>query len=80
METPDTDLPPVTPFNDPRRKVPRWYLHDGTTPLESQSCGIAARLMVSGLLFDKLVARFRTADARRALSALGVECEYDAAH
>ena len=55
METPD--LPPVTPFNDPRRKVPRWYLHDGSTPLESQSCGIAARLMVSGLLFDKHIGR-----------------------
>ncbi|WP_043809102.1 hypothetical protein, partial [Aeromonas taiwanensis] len=57
METPDPDLPPVTPFNDPRRKVPRWYLHDGSTPLESQSCGIAARLMVSGLLFDKHIGR-----------------------
>lgn len=57
MGTPDPDLPPVTPFNDPRRKVPRWYLHDGTTPLESQSCGIAARLMVSGLLFDKHIGR-----------------------
>ena len=44
MGTPDLELPEVTPFNDPRRKVPRWYLHDGTTPLESQSCGIAARL------------------------------------
>ncbi|TFF79965.1 hypothetical protein DRM94_03025 [Aeromonas taiwanensis] len=57
METPDPDLLPVTPFNDPRRKVPRWYLHDGSTPLESQSCGIAARLMVSGLLFDKHIGR-----------------------
>jgi len=57
METPDLDLPEVTPFNDPRRKVPRWYLHDGSTPLESQSCGIAARLMVSGLLFDKRIGR-----------------------
>lgn len=57
METPDADLPPVTPFKDPRRKLPRWYLHDGTTPLESQSCGIAARLMVSGLLFDKRIGR-----------------------
>lgn len=57
MGTPDLDLPEVTPFNDPRRKVPRWYLHDGSTPLESQSCGIAARLMVSGLLFDKRIGR-----------------------
>lgn len=46
-----------TEFNDPRRKLPRWYLHDGTTPLESQSCGIAARLLVSGLLFDKSIGR-----------------------
>ena len=57
MGTPDPDLPEVTSFNDPRRKVPRWYLHDGSTPLESQSCGISARLIVSGLLFDKLVGR-----------------------
>lgn len=42
---------------DPRRKVPRWYLHDGTTPLEAQSCGIAARLLISGLLFDKRIGR-----------------------
>lgn len=57
MGTPDTELPEWTEFNDPRRKVPRWYLHDGSTPLESQSCGIAARLMVSGLLFDKRIGR-----------------------
>jgi hypothetical protein len=57
METPDTTLPALTEFNDPRRKSPRWYLHDGSTPLESQSCGIAARLMVSGLLFDKRIGR-----------------------
>ncbi|MCF3095879.1 hypothetical protein EHZ86_00750 [Aeromonas australiensis] len=46
-----------TAHNDPRRKVPRWYLHDGETPLESQSCGIAARLVISGLLFDKGIGR-----------------------
>lgn len=57
MGTPDLYLPESTPFNDPRRKLPRWYLHDGATPLESQSCGIAARLMVSGLLFDKRIGR-----------------------
>lgn len=57
MGTPDTEQPEWSEFNDPRRKVPRWYLHDGSTPLESQSCGIAARLMVSGLLFDKRIGR-----------------------
>ena len=51
------DLPGSDTLSDPRRKVPRWYLHDGSTPLESQSCGIAARLMVSGLLFDKSIGR-----------------------
>ena len=57
MENPELDLPEQLPFNDPRRKTPRWYLHDGSTPLEFQSCGIVARLMVSGLLFDKNIGR-----------------------
>lgn len=57
MSNPNADLPESYPvsFSDPRRKLPRWYLHDGSTPLESQSCGIAAQLMVTGLLFDKKV-------------------------
>lgn len=57
MDNLEVALSEPSEFNDPRRKVPRWYLHDGTTPLESQSCGIAARLMVSGLLFDKSIGR-----------------------
>ncbi|MGN5156315.1 hypothetical protein ACTG11_18835 [Aeromonas hydrophila] len=57
MDNLEVALSEPSEFNDPRRKVPRWYLHDGTTPLESQSCGIAARLMVSGLLFDKNIGR-----------------------
>lgn len=57
MENLEMDLPGSDVLSDPRRKVPRWYLHDGSTPLESQSCGIAARLMVSGLLFDKSIGR-----------------------
>ena len=48
---------PQAGAQDPRRKVPRWYLHDGSEPLETQSCGIAARLLVSGLLFDKRLGR-----------------------
>lgn len=57
MENLEMDLSGSDALSDPRRKVPRWYLHDGSTPLESQSCGIAARLMVSGLLFDKSIGR-----------------------
>jgi len=57
MDNPEIEFPVHTSHNDPRRKVPRWYLHDGTTPFESQSCGIAARLMISGLLFDKSIGR-----------------------
>ncbi len=57
MDNLEIDLPGSDTLGDPRRKVPRWYLHDGSTPLESQSCGIAARLMVSGLLFDKSIGR-----------------------
>jgi hypothetical protein len=40
---------------------------------------VAAKWLVS-VLFDKPVARFRTADARRVLSLLGVECKYDGRH
>jgi hypothetical protein len=36
---------------------------------------VAAKWLV-GMLFDKRVSRFRTADARRVLSLLGVECIY----
>ncbi|TNI93746.1 hypothetical protein [Aeromonas allosaccharophila] len=57
MDNPEIEFPVHTSHNDPRRKVPRWYLHDGTTPFESQSCGIAARLMISRLLFDKSIGR-----------------------
>lgn len=57
MEIQETDLLFQNSSDDPRRKLPRWYLHDGTTPLESQSCGIAARLLVSGLLFDRSIGR-----------------------
>ncbi|ATY82721.1 MULTISPECIES: hypothetical protein [Aeromonas] len=57
MDDPEIEFPLHTSHNDPRRKVPRWYLHDGTTPFESQSCGIAARLLISGLLFDKSIGR-----------------------
>lgn len=57
MENLEMDLSGSDALSDPRRKVPRWYLHDGSTPLESQSCGIAACLMVSGLLFDKSIGR-----------------------
>lgn len=39
--------------SDPRRKHPRWYLHDGRIPFEDQTCGITGRLMVSGLLFNR---------------------------
>ncbi len=27
-------------FNDPRRKVPRWYLHDGTTPWNHKAAAL----------------------------------------
>jgi hypothetical protein len=57
MDNPEIEFPVHTSHNDPRRKVPRWYLHDGTTPLESQSCGIAARMLISGVLFDKSIGR-----------------------
>ncbi|MGL4715437.1 MAG: hypothetical protein ACRCWL_05945 [Aeromonas sp.] len=59
MDQSDADLAVSlsTHQDDPRRKLPRWYLHDGRTPLESQSCGIAARLLISGLLFDKQIGR-----------------------
>lgn len=48
---------PFISLHDSRRQLPRWYLHDGETPFEDQSCGISARLMISGLLFDKRVCR-----------------------
>ncbi len=35
---------------------------------------------LAGLLFDKPVSRFRTADARRVLSLLGVDCTYACRH
>ncbi len=57
MDAPEIEFLFHTAHNDPRRKVPRWYLHDGATPFESQSCGIAARLLISGLLFDKSIGR-----------------------
>ncbi|ALP42725.1 hypothetical protein ACKC5O_14675 [Aeromonas schubertii] len=47
----------LDPLYDARRQQPRWYLHDGQTPFEQQSCGITARLMVSGLLFDRRLCR-----------------------
>ncbi len=33
MDNLEVALSEPSEFNDPRRKVPRWYLHDGTTPL-----------------------------------------------
>jgi hypothetical protein len=46
-------------------------------PLGSQR--VAPKWLVS-VLFDKPVARFRTADARRVLSLLGVDCTYASRH
>lgn len=57
MNTPETESPSNTINNDPRRQMPRWYLHDGVTPFESQSCGIVAHLLIPGLLFDKSIGR-----------------------
>jgi hypothetical protein len=57
MDSSEIVFPVQTSHNDPRRKAPRWYLHDGATPLESQSCGIAAHMLISGLLFDKSIGR-----------------------
>lgn len=50
------------------RRFETWYVEVGSER-------IAPKWLVSNL-FDKPVARFRTADARRVLSLLGVDCIY----
>lgn len=57
-------------FADPEgaRRFETWYV-----PLGRDR--VAPKWLVS-ILFDKPVAHFRTADARRALSCLGIECIY----
>lgn len=50
------------------RRFESWYVQVGTER-------VAPKWLVS-VLFDKPVSRFRTADARRVLSLLGVECKY----
>jgi hypothetical protein len=50
------------------RRFETWYV-----PVSGDR--VAPKWLVS-ILFDKPVARFRTADARRVLSLLGVECIY----
>jgi hypothetical protein len=51
------------------RRFATWYVAIGDER-------VAAKWLVS-IVFDKPVARFRTADARRVLSLLGVDCIYD---
>lgn len=54
------------------RRFETWYVAVGRER-------VAPKWLVS-VLFDKPVARFRTADARRVLANLGVNCLYDRLH
>ena len=54
------------------RRFETWYVAVGEER-------VAPKWLVS-VLFDKAVARFRTADARRVLSLLGVNCIYASRH